>query len=169
MFKMKNLDYIKNKFYDNITIIEQLNIWRSENKKIVFTNGCFDILHKGHVEYLSKSKDFGDILIVGLNSDSSVNRLKGETRPINNQNSRAFILSALLFVDAVIYFDEDTPLNLIENIKPDVLVKGGDYKKEDIVGYDFVVEIGGEVKTIDFVKGYSTTNIINKSKNHNIL
>ena len=166
---MKNLDYIKNKFYDNITIIEQLNIWRSENKKIVFTNGCFDILHKGHVEYLSKSKDFGDILIVGLNSDSSVNRLKGETRPINNQNSRAFILSALLFVDAVIYFDEDTPLNLIENIKPDVLVKGGDYKKEDIVGYDFVVEIGGEVKTIDFVKGYSTTNIINKSKNHNIL
>jgi len=161
---MTNIDYIKTKFYDDITINKQLNIWRLENKKIVFTNGCFDILHKGHVEYLSKSKDLGDILIVGLNSDNSVKRLKGETRPINNQNSRAFILSALLFVDAVIYFDEDTPLNLIENIKPDVLVKGGDYKKEDIVGYDFVIERGGEVKIIDLVKGYSTTNIIKKSR-----
>jgi len=162
---MTNLDYIKNKFYDKTTIINQLNIWRSENKKIVFTNGCFDILHKGHIEYLSKSKDFGDILIVGLNSDNSVKRLKGEERPINHQNSRSFILSALLFVDAVIYFDEDTPLNLIEIINPDVLVKGGDYKKEDIVGYDFIIERGGIVKTIDLVKGYSTTNIIKKSRN----
>lgn len=162
---MKNLDYIKTKFYDTTTIKEQLKIWRLENKKIVFTNGCFDILHKGHVEYLSTSKDLGDILIVGLNSDSSVKKLKGEERPINNQNSRAVILSALLFVDAVIYFDEDTPLNLIKSIKPDVLVKGGDYKKEDIVGYDFVTERGGEVKTIDLVKGYSTTNIIKKSRN----
>ena len=162
---MTNLDYIKNKFYDKTTIINQLNIWRSENKKIVFTNGCFDILHKGHIEYLSKSKDFGDILIVGLNSDNSVKRLKGEERPINHQNSRSFILSALLFVDAVIYFDEDTPLNLIEIINPDVLVKGGDYKKEDIIGYDFVIEIGGEVKIIDLIEGYSTTNIIKKSRN----
>jgi len=160
---MTNIDYITTKFYDNNTINKQLNIWKSENKKIVFTNGCFDLLHRGHVEYLSKAKDLGDILIVGLNTDNSVKRLKGELRPINNQNSRAFILSALLFVDAVIYFDDYTPLELIEHIKPDVLVKGCDYKKEDIVGYDFVIEIGGEVKTIDLTKGYSTTNIIKKA------
>ena len=162
---MTNLDYIKSKFYNKESIINQLNIWSSANKKIIFTNGCFDILHKGHVEYLAKSKDLGDILIIGLNSDKSVKKLKGESRPINNQNSRALLLSSLLFVDAVICFDEDTPLNLIEIIKPDILVKGGDYEKEDIIGYDFVIEIGGEVKIIDLVEGYSTTNIIKKSRN----
>jgi rfaE bifunctional protein nucleotidyltransferase chain/domain len=162
---MTNLDYIKSKFYNKESIINQLNIWSSENKKIIFTNGCFDILHKGHVEYLAKSKDLGDILIIGLNSDKSVKKLKGESRPINNQNSRSLLLSSLLFVDAVICFDEDTPLNLIEIIKPDILVKGGDYKKEDIIGYDFVIEIGGEVKIIDLIEGYSTTNIIKKSRN----
>lgn len=160
---MTNLEYITSKFYDNKSISKQLNIWKLENKKIIFTNGCFDILHRGHVEYLSQAKDFGDILIIGLNTDNSVKRLKGESRPLNNQNSRAFILSALLFVDAVIYFDDDTPLELIKQINPDILVKGGDYKKEDIVGYDYIINNGGDVKTIDLTKGYSTTNIIKKA------
>jgi rfaE bifunctional protein nucleotidyltransferase chain/domain len=129
--------------------------------KIVFTNGCFDILHRGHVEYLQKAKTFGDKLVVGLNSDASVRRLKGETRPIQDEKSRKIILEALRFVDEVIIFDEDTPYELIKKIQPDVLVKGADYKPEDIVGYDIVKAKGGEVRTVEFVDGHSTSKIVN--------
>ena len=125
-------------------------------KKIIFTNGCFDILHRGHISYLSKAKSYGDILIVGLNSDDSVRRLKGKTRPINSEDDRAFVLAGLESVDYVVKFREDTPFNLIKIIKPDILVKGGDYKGKEVIGSDIV----DEVKLIDFIDGHSTTNII---------
>ena len=160
---MINIDIIKSKIYDSSTIKSKVDIWKFENRKIVFTNGCFDILHRGHVEYLSKSKDFGDILIVGLNTDVSVKKLKGENRPINDEESRAFLLSSLFFVDAVVYFEEDTPLKLIKEVQPDVLVKGGDYILNNIVGYDFVKSYGGNIVTVDMIDGYSTTNIIEKA------
>ncbi|WP_297574180.1 D-glycero-beta-D-manno-heptose-7-phosphate kinase [uncultured Campylobacter sp.] len=139
---------------------EICQILKNSDKKIVFTNGCFDILHAGHIKYLNKAKKLGDILIVGLNSDSSVKRLKGKTRPINSQNSRALLLSALEFVDFVVIFDEDTPLNLIEKIRPDILVKGADYAGKEVVGSN----IAKEVVLVDFEDGFSTTNIINKIK-----
>lgn len=139
---------------------EICQILKNSDKKIVFTNGCFDILHAGHIKYLNKAKKLGDILIVGLNSDSSVKRLKGKTRPINSQNSRALLLSALEFVDFVVIFDEDTPLNLIEKIRPDILVKGADYAGKEVVGSNIVKE----VVLVDFEDGFSTTNIINKIK-----
>ena len=134
---------------------------RNEDHKVVFTNGCFDVLHRGHVTYLAAARDLGDCLVVGLNSDASVKRLKGENRPINNENDRALVLAALSFIDYIILFEEDTPKNLIEQVKPDILVKGGDYKIEDIVGADFVQKNGGKVLTIPFVDGYSSTKIIN--------
>lgn len=133
---------------------------KKEEKKIVFTNGCFDILHAGHVDYLNKSKESGDILIVGLNSDSSVKRIKGKKRPVVNQNERAFIISNLKAVDYVTFFDEDTPETLINEIIPDVLVKGADWSLDKIVGRDTVLKNGGEVKTISFTNDQSTTNII---------
>lgn len=136
----------------------------NKKKKVVFTNGCFDILHSGHVRYLKQAANFGDLLIVGLNSDESVKRLKGQNRPINSQTDRAMILGALEFVDYIVIFDEDTPLNLIENIVPEVLVKGADYKKEDVVGAEFVETNGGRVELVPFVEGYSTTNIIKKQE-----
>ena len=129
-------------------------------RKIVFTNGCFDILHRGHIEYLSKASDLGDVLIIGLNTDASVKRIKGEGRPVQDETSRALILASLRFVEAVILFDEDTPYDLISMIKPDVLVKGGDYTEETIVGADIVKAIGGEVVTIPLVEGYSTSGLI---------
>ena len=132
------------------------------NKKVVFTNGCFDIIHAGHVQYLQQAKELGDILIVGLNSDDSVKRLKGSSRPINNQQDRKIVLEALRSVDYVLIFEEDTPYNLINQIKPDVLVKGGDWKVEQIVGSDIVLENGGEVKSLLFIDGASTTSIIEK-------
>lgn len=135
---------------------------RAEGKKIVFTNGCFDILHVGHVDYLSKARKLGAALVVGLNSDDSVRRLKGPGRPVNNEKDRAKVLAGLSFVDFITIFDEDTPKRLIEKLSPDVLVKGGDWKKEDIVGADFVRSRGGRIVTIPFVKGYSTTSVINK-------
>ncbi len=135
---------------------------RRKGKKIVFTNGCFDILHVGHVDYLSKARKLGDALVIGLNSDDSVRRLKGAGRPINKEKDRARVLSSLSFVDFIAIFDEDTPKKLIEKLSPDVLVKGGDWKKKDIVGSEFVKERGGRVRTIPFVKGYSTTSIIKK-------
>ncbi len=160
---MKNIDIIKSKIYYLEELQKQINLWKFKNKKIVFTNGCFDILHRGHVEYLSKARDLGDILIVGVNSDDSPYwKSKGSNRPINNQESRAIILSSLLFVDAIVFFSDETPLNLIESIIPDILVKGKDYKAEEIVGYDIVKSNGGQILTIDMVDGYSTTNIINK-------
>jgi rfaE bifunctional protein nucleotidyltransferase chain/domain len=141
----------------------KLKLLNFHGKKIVFTNGVFDILHTGHVDYLSKARDLGDFLVVGLNTDASVKRLnKGPERPINNEVARATVLGALECVDAIILFDEDTPYELIKSIQPDVLVKGSDYAVEKIVGYDVVMAKGGEVKTILLSNGFSTTNIIKK-------
>lgn len=138
---------------------------KAVEKKIVFTNGCFDIIHRGHVKYLDESRKLGDILVIGLNTDSSVKRLgKGDDRPVNNQEDRAFVLSALKPVDYVCYFDEDTPYALIKALMPDILVKGGDYTRDTIVGADIVENNGGEVVVIPLVKGKSTTSIINKMR-----
>ncbi len=161
---MKTFDIIQNKIMDREALKRQLAIWNFKGKKVVFTNGCFDILHLGHVEYLSQAKDQGDILILGLNTDASVQRIKGENRPIVNEKARASALAALSFIDAVVYFDEDTPYELIKFVQPDVLVKGADYKAEDIVGYDILMAKDGEVKTISLTEGYSTTGIIEKIK-----
>lgn len=144
--------------------IEIINRIKAERKKIVFTNGCFDLLHVGHVRYLAQAKKLGDFLIIGLNSDSSVKELKGEDRPINSFEDRATLLSAIESVDSVIMFEEQTPENLIKDIVPDILVKGGDYNIEDIVGYQTVMQNGGQVKTLSFYDGYSSTNYINKIK-----
>ena len=138
--------------------------WKAAGSKVVFTNGVFDLLHIGHITYLAKAAGLGDKLVIGLNSDASVKRIKGEDRPVNDQNSRALLLAAMLFVDAVVVFDEDTPLNLISALLPDVLVKGADYAIENIVGGKEVIANGGEVKTITFVDGYSSTSIINRIK-----
>ena len=159
---MSKLEIIESKIFSKESLKYQLAIWRFLSKKIVFTNGCFDILHLGHIDYLSKAAEFGDVLIVGLNSDDSVRTIKGINRPINDENSRAKILASLGFVSAVILFDEDTPYNLINFVQPDVLIKGSDYKPEDIVGYDIVKAKGGEIETIDFLHGYSTSLIIDK-------
>jgi rfaE bifunctional protein nucleotidyltransferase chain/domain len=158
---------LNKKLHSKLITIEsckaRLKLLNFLEKKIVFTNGVFDILHAGHVDYLSKARDLGDFLIVGLNSDSSVKRLnKGPERPINNEQARAVVLGALECVDAIIIFDEDTPYNLIKEIQPDVLVKGSDYEIEKIVGYDILIAKGGEVKTITLSEGFSTTNVINK-------
>jgi len=141
-------------------LLELRNEWK--NEKLVFTNGCFDILHLGHVDYLEKAAEKGTKLIVAINTDQSVSKLKGPDRPVNDEYSRCRLIAALAFVDAVILFSEDTPLSLITDIKPDILVKGSDYNLENIVGANIVIENGGKVETIELVKGYSTTNIINK-------
>ena len=153
----------KNKKIVNIKELKEIlkSAKENNNPKIVFTNGCFDIIHRGHVEYLQKAKELGDLLILGLNSDLSVKRLKGENRPINNEEDRAIVLSALECVDFIIIFDEDTPFELLKNLKPDILVKGGDYKLENVIGKEFAKE----TVLIDFVDGYSTTKIINKINN----
>ena len=161
---MKTLTTIKNKLLSREDLETKLSEWRSLKKNIVFTNGCFDILHRGHVEYLAQASDLGDKLIVGLNTDASVKRLKGESRPVNDEQSRALLLSALQFVDAVVLFGEDTPYELIKQVQPDVLVKGNDYRVEEIVGYDIVTAKGGKVLTINLVEGFSTTNIIKRMK-----
>jgi len=137
---------------------------RNQGKRIVFTNGCFDILHRGHVAYLNEARRLGDLLIMGLNSDASVKRLKGPTRPVNQENDRKFVLENLRCVDAVEIFEEDTPLELIKTIKPTILVKGGDWKVDQIVGGREVLSWGGEVLSLKFVDGYSTTAIINRAK-----
>ena len=144
-------------------LARSLAILKGKGKRIVFTNGCFDILHVGHVDYLSKARSLGDILVVGLNSDSSVKQIKGKDRPVNKEPDRAKVLSALYFVDYVTSFSQATPEALIKILKPDVLVKGGDWKVKDIVGGSFVRSYGGKVRSIPFVKGYSTTSIIKKS------
>lgn len=143
---------------------ELVDTWKKDGKKVVFTNGVFDLLHIGHITYLSKAAELGDKLIIGLNADSSVKRIKGDSRPINNQNSRAALLASFFFVDAVVIFEEDTPLNLISTLLPDILIKGADYSIENIVGAKEVLANGGEVKTITFVDGYSSTSIINRIK-----
>ena len=162
---MKHLEKIYDKILNKESLEEKLNLWRKEGKTIVFSNGCFDILHRGHVEYLSKAADLGDVLIIGLNTDASVRRIKGPSRPVNDEKARAVVLAALEFVDAIMFFDEDTPYNLIKNVQPDVLVKGKDYKAEDIVGYDIVINKGGKVETIELVEGFSTTKTIEKMQN----
>jgi len=162
---MNFLKKIKNKiFEDRFSLNEKLQLWAKQNKKIVFTNGCFDLLHRGHIEYLAKAADYGDVLIIGLNSDDSVSRIKGPHRPIQDEISRAHIMAALEFVDLVVYFNEDTPYDLIKTVQPDVLVKGADYKAEDIIGYDIVMAKGGKVETIEFLPGYSTSGIEAKIK-----
>lgn len=157
---MERLEIIKSKIYTWDHLQRQLAMWRFKEKKIVFSNGCFDVLHLGHIEYLSKARDLGDILIIGLNSDDSVRRIKGTHRPVNNEEARAVTLSALSFVDGVILFDEDTPYELIKLVQPDILVKGKDYDGKEIVGSDVVKSKGGEVVTIELTKGYSTTHTI---------
>lgn len=143
---------------------EAILFYKKKNKKIVFTNGCFDLLHVGHVRYLQQAKSLGDILIVGINTDASVRKLKGPTRPIQNEKDRAEILASLEAVDHTILFSEETPLKLIQNIKPDFLVKGGDWKIEQIVGSDAVLDYGGKVLSLQFIEGHSTTSLIEKSK-----
>jgi len=162
---MGMLDYINSKIKRGpIEIGHEVATLNFLNKKIVFTNGCFDLLHQGHIEYLAKASELGDLLIIGLNTDDSIKRIKGSNRPINKENARANVLASLVFVDGVFFFDEDTPYELIKRVNPDVLVKGADYKEENIVGYDIVKANGGEIKTIDLVDGYSTTNLIDKIK-----
>lgn len=162
---MNHLEKIQNKILNKDNLAEWVAECRAKGSKIVFSNGCFDILHRGHVEYLAKAADFGDEMLIGLNTDASVKRLKGPSRPINDEYARAIVLAGLEFISAVVLFDEDTPYNLIKVVQPDVLVKGSDYKPEDIVGYDIVTAKGGRVETIDFVDGYSTTRTIEKSRN----
>ncbi|RAX53844.1 bifunctional heptose 7-phosphate kinase/heptose 1-phosphate adenyltransferase [Helicobacter sp. 16-1353] len=156
IFSYKN-DISKDREIDNLLLIENL---KKDGKKIVFTNGCFDIIHIGHISYLKKAKSFGDILVVGLNSDNSVRILKGKNRPINNEKDRAFVLASLSCVDFVVIFDEETPYNLIKKIKPDILVKGGDYNGKDVVGSDIVKD----TRIVEFIPNMSTTNIVNKIK-----
>lgn len=145
---------------------EELGRWRAYwaflEQKVVFTNGCFDLLHLGHVEYLEKAAQLGDVLVVGLNSDESIRRLKGSNRPVLPQEARARLLAAMEFVEAVVLFEEDTPQRLIEYLRPAVLVKGGDYRPEAIVGADFVRSYGGEVVVLPYIEGYSTTKLIQK-------
>ena len=150
------------RFYSRDELKSALALYR--DKKIVFTNGCFDLLHVGHVRYLQQARTLGDVLVVGLNTDASTRRLKGPTRPIQNEKDRAEILAALACVDFTFLFDEDTPENLIHEVRPNVLVKGGDWKISQIVGGEFVQSIGGEVRSLQFVDGRSTTSLIEKSQ-----
>lgn len=154
----------KNKIKSWEGLKEETEIWQKNGDKVVFSNGCFDILHLGHIDYLEKARALGDKLVIGLNNDASVRELKGIERPINNENARARMLAALVFVDGVTIFSEDTPKELISYLIPNILVKGSDYNLENIVGADIVMANGGEVKTIDLVEGYSTTNLIQKLK-----
>ncbi|MEQ6121176.1 D-glycero-beta-D-manno-heptose 1-phosphate adenylyltransferase [Reichenbachiella sp. MALMAid0571] len=142
--------------------LEKINVWKSEGVPIIFTNGCFDILHVGHVDYLQKAKNIGGKLVIGVNTDKSVRRIKGDNRPIVDENARMRVLASLEFVDCVTWFEEDTPLELISCLLPDVLVKGNDYSIDNIVGADIVMEHGGRVDTISLVEGYSTSNIVDK-------
>lgn len=161
---MKTIQAIPGKIFTLQALLHQVSRWRLVNKKIVFTNGVFDILHEGHIASLSDAAQYGHILIVAINADASVKRLKGASRPVNNENSRMLLMASLVMVDAVILFEEDTPLNLITAILPDVLVKGGDYTIEQIAGAKEVISNGGEVKIVPILEGFSTTGIIEKMK-----
>ncbi|PWT73957.1 MAG: D-glycero-beta-D-manno-heptose 1-phosphate adenylyltransferase [Bacteroidetes bacterium] len=159
---MKSPQIIPQKIFDLSQLLHQLRRWRLMKKTIAFTNGCFDIVHEGHISSLSDAAKEADVLVVGLNSDTSARRLKGDGRPVNNQHARSLVLASLLMVDGVIIFDEDTPLELIRSVMPDVLVKGGDYTIEQIVGAKEVMENGGRVVINPIVPGFSTTSIIEK-------
>lgn len=153
-------------FQDKKALKKQIDLWKNQGFEVVFTNGCFDLLHLGHVDYLEKAKSLGDKLVVALNTDYSVKKLKGEKRPVNDEYARSRVMAALSFVDAVILFDEETPFDLISQVLPDILVKGKDYSIDNIVGANVVIENGGRVETIDLVDGYSTTKTIEKMFNH---
>lgn len=159
---LNKIEIIQKKIYAIDDLARLRNQWRMLSKKVVFTNGCFDLIHRGHNTFLLEAAEFGNRLIVAVNSDSSVKRLKGETRPIVDELSRAFNLACHTYIDAVIIFEEDTPENLLHTLQPDVLVKGGDYTFETIVGAPYVQSYGGEVKIIPFLDGYSTTGIVNR-------
>jgi D-beta-D-heptose 7-phosphate kinase/D-beta-D-heptose 1-phosphate adenosyltransferase len=158
MIKSKN--EFEGKILGLLKLLQKLEEDRAREQRIVFTNGCFDILHRGHVAYLKAAKELGDKLIIGLNTDASVKSIKGEERPINFEDDRAFLLESLQCTDYIVKFNEDNPYNILSQIKPDILVKGGDYKVEDVIGREFA----GEVKLIDFIEGYSTTKTIQKIK-----
>ena len=162
---MKKLVFLSSKILDREQLRRACALWNFKEMKVVFTNGCFDILHLGHIEYLAKAANLGDVLVIGMNSDHSVHRIKGDNRPINDEHSRSMVLAALGFVTAVVLFDEETPYELIKTIQPDVLVKGRDYKPKEIVGHDIVLGKGGKVKTIELTPGYSTTGIEQKILN----
>ncbi len=162
---MDKLSIISHKIRTLDELVSVRAVWRFLGKRVVFTNGCFDLLHLGHIDYLAKAAAMGDKLVIGLNSDQSTSNLKGPTRPITDQVSRASILAALFFVDAVVLFDEPTPYQLIDAVRPEVLVKGADYSIEQIVGADIVLASGGEVKTVHYLEGYSTSAIERKIKN----
>ena len=157
------LPWITNRIFPDLpALLHKANIWRGAGKKIVFTNGCFDILHRGHLDYLARAAALGNVLVVGVNTDASVRRLKGEQRPLNGEEDRLFALASLLLVEGVILFEEDTPAALIDALQPDILAKGGDYSIDRIVGAEGVLARGGKVEVIPFVEGYSTTGLIEK-------
>ena len=156
---------IPNKIYSSQTLIKQVFIWKMLGKKIVFTNGVFDVIHKGHIASLSEAASYGDILIVAVNTDASVKKLKGTSRPINDESARTLVLASLLQTDAIILFEEDTPLELITALMPDVLVKGGDYTVEQIVGAKEVIAAGGKVVIANIIEGISSSSIIKKMMN----
>lgn len=162
---MKNIDILHNKIiFDEQILNEIINKLKLEKKRIIFTNGCFDILHKGHITYLAQAKDLGDILIIAINSDDSIKRLKGVDRPINKLEDRMFLLASLYFVDYVTFFNEDTPVEIIKKIKPDIHVKGGDYDIKTLPEKSVIESYGGEIVILPFVDGYSTTKLIYKMK-----
>lgn len=161
---MSNFKNIKSKIYSLSDLKIQSDKWKENGEKIVFTNGCFDLVHRGHIEVLANTADLGDKLIIGLNSDSSIKELKGENRPIMDEISRSILLASLQFVDAIVFFSEETPYKLIETLIPDVLAKGGDYKVTEIAGNGVVLENGGEVILFPFIDGISSTNIVEKIK-----
>ncbi|MCY7420786.1 MAG: D-glycero-beta-D-manno-heptose 1-phosphate adenylyltransferase [Chitinophagaceae bacterium] len=159
---MRQTSIIPNKIYQLADLITEVIRWKFLGKTIAFTNGCFDILHEGHIASLSQAAAEADMLVVGINSDASTKRLKGDTRPVNNERSRSLLLASLLMVDAVVVFEEDTPLNIINALQPDVLVKGGDYTVDQIVGAKEVQALGGRVVINPIVEGFSTTGLIDK-------
>jgi D-glycero-beta-D-manno-heptose 1-phosphate adenylyltransferase len=156
------IDIIRRKILAGLELDRWLAQARFKNRKIVFTNGCFDVLHRGHVDYLAKASELGDLLVIGLNTDESVKRLKGPSRPYLDEETRAYLLAAMSFTSAIVLFDEDTPLELIQRVRPDVLVKGSDYKPVEIVGHDLVTSWGGKVLTVDLTPGFSSTQVIGK-------
>ncbi|MAX04937.1 MAG: D-glycero-beta-D-manno-heptose 1-phosphate adenylyltransferase [Flavobacteriales bacterium] len=162
---MSHLKSINTKIFYLESLKEQVTNWKKAGEKVVFTNGCFDLIHRGHIEVLAQTADLGDKLIIGLNSDVSIKKLKGESRPIIDEKSRVILLASLSFVDAIVLFSEETPLKLISNLNPDVLAKGGDYKINTIVGHEIIRKNGGEVILVPFVEGFSSSSIVDKIKN----
>jgi rfaE bifunctional protein nucleotidyltransferase chain/domain len=158
----QKIDIIRRKILAGSELDRWLAQVRFKNRKIVFTNGCFDVLHRGHVDYLVRASELGDLLVIGLNTDESVKRLKGPSRPYLDEETRAYILASMSFTAAIILFEEDTPIKLIEKVRPDVLVKGSDYKPSEIVGHDLVTSWGGKVLTVDLTPGFSSTEVIGK-------